>query len=129
MTLFSLLTIALLGVVPQLTSAAALPTDDFSLTLTARGTPSPLQPGTVHDCDSYHKVKSGDTCAKLAKAAHVSLKDFYSWNKGLHKDCGNLMSGYYVCTVEGSKKHSAPHPKPAGGKKRDVEAADAVDTA
>ncbi|KAL1888268.1 hypothetical protein Sste5346_009660 [Sporothrix stenoceras] len=100
MTLLSVLAVALLSAAP-LTGAVAVPSvDDISLTARVANAPSPLQPGTDHDCLRYHKAVSGDTCAKIANETHVSLSNFYAWNKGINHQCGNLMAGYYVCTQE-----------------------------
>jgi LysM repeat protein len=67
-------------------------------------TPSPIQPGIVDDCNDFHKVQSGDTCASIARSAGISLSQpadlalkFTSWNPGVGNGCSSLWLGYFVC--------------------------------
>lgn len=59
-------------------------------------TPSPIQSGTVNDCDQFHLVVSGDSCASIAPGAGISLANFYSWNHTVGTSCSSLWLGYYV---------------------------------
>ncbi|KAL3486232.1 hypothetical protein BJX62DRAFT_228928 [Aspergillus germanicus] len=61
-------------------------------------TPTPTQPGMVSDCNGFHEVVSGDTCASIAQAAGISLSWFTAWNSGVGSGCTSLWLGYYVCT-------------------------------
>ncbi|KAF3402057.1 LysM domain-containing protein [Penicillium rolfsii] len=60
-------------------------------------TPSPTQSGMADDCDQFHLVMSGDSCASIASSAGISLANFYSWNPTVGNSCSNLWLGYYVC--------------------------------
>ncbi|KAL3428538.1 hypothetical protein BDV09DRAFT_190857 [Aspergillus tetrazonus] len=60
-------------------------------------TPSPIQPGIITDCASFHEVQSGDTCALIAKDVGISLSQFNAWNTGVGSGCSSLWLGYYVC--------------------------------
>lgn len=60
-------------------------------------TPSPIQSGMVFDCDQFHLVSSGDTCASIAAGAEIPVADFYSWNPTVGSGCSSLWLGYYVC--------------------------------
>ncbi|OKL55215.1 hypothetical protein UA08_09512 [Talaromyces atroroseus] len=60
-------------------------------------TPTPIQTGMVSNCDAFHLVVSGDTCAALATAAGISLTNFYAWNPAVGTSCTGLDLGDYVC--------------------------------
>lgn len=68
----------------------------------AAAAPSPTQPGIAANCNAYHLVASGETCASIATTAGISLTDFYSWNSGVGSGCTALWLGYYVCVGVGS---------------------------
>lgn len=78
-------------------------------------TPTPTQAGMDDNCDAFHSVESGDTCAAIAKAADVSLSDFYKWNPGVGSDCSSLWLGYYVCTSVIGAKPTPTTTKPGNG--------------
>ncbi|PGH27223.1 hypothetical protein AJ80_01180 [Polytolypa hystricis UAMH7299] len=60
-------------------------------------TPTPVQPGMVTNCDEFHKVSSGDTCAMITQTNGISLSQFYSWNPNVGSDCSGIWLDYYVC--------------------------------
>ncbi|RHZ45036.1 uncharacterized protein CDV56_102610 [Aspergillus thermomutatus] len=60
-------------------------------------TPTPYQSGMVDDCDSFHLVVSGDSCAVIAEDANITLDEFYEWNPTVGTGCSSLWLGYYVC--------------------------------
>ncbi|KAL2697242.1 hypothetical protein AAEP93_002537 [Penicillium crustosum] len=60
-------------------------------------TPTPTQSGMVGTCNTFYRVGSDDTCERIAKAAGITLANFYDWNKGVGSDCGSLWLLYYVC--------------------------------
>jgi len=60
-------------------------------------TPTPIQTGMVTNCDTFHKVISGDQCDAVAKKASITLANFYKWNPAVGSTCGSLLLGYYVC--------------------------------
>ncbi|KAK0744621.1 hypothetical protein B0T21DRAFT_280736 [Apiosordaria backusii] len=64
---------------------------------------SPQMPGLAANCNRYHYVQSGDTCAVVAANNGISVAQFLSWNTAVDSGCTNLWLGYYVCTgVSGS---------------------------
>ncbi|CBF71205.1 hypothetical protein AN6664.2 [Aspergillus nidulans FGSC A4] len=60
-------------------------------------TPTPTQPGMIADCNAFHEVKSGDTCANIAQSAGISVSQFTAWNSGVGTGCTSLWLGYFVC--------------------------------
>jgi LysM repeat protein len=70
-------------------------------TTTTRGngvaTPTPTQTGMVTNCDTFHRVVSGDECAVIASRAGITLANFYRWNPAVGSTCSTLVLGYYVC--------------------------------
>lgn len=71
-------------------------------------TPTPTQGGMATNCNSFHLVKDGDTCASIASGAGITLANFYAWNSGVGSGCSSLWLGYYVCTgVQGSTAPTA----------------------
>ncbi|TID07466.1 LysM domain-containing protein [Colletotrichum higginsianum] len=59
-------------------------------------TPQPTQPGIAANCDKFHFVSDGDTCAKIASANGISAAQFAQWN-GLNSGCSNLWGSAYAC--------------------------------
>ncbi|KAL5040783.1 hypothetical protein BDW71DRAFT_213866 [Aspergillus fruticulosus] len=53
-------------------------------------TPTPTQPGMIADCNAFHEVKSGDTCASIAQSAGISVSQFTAWNSGVGTGCTSL---------------------------------------
>ncbi|KAL4820370.1 hypothetical protein BDW67DRAFT_172612 [Aspergillus spinulosporus] len=60
-------------------------------------TPTPIQPGMIGDCDSFHKVESGDTCTSITQSAGITLSQLTLWNPGVGSGCSSLWLGYFVC--------------------------------
>lgn len=60
-------------------------------------TPTPIQTGMVGNCNKFHKVGSKDNCETIAKAAGITLNNFYTWNKAIGTTCKNLWLDNYVC--------------------------------
>lgn len=75
------------------------PSIPTTTTTTGNGiaTPTPVQPNMVSNCDSFHKVQSGDTCATIAAAKGISVSQFTTWNPYVRSDCSLLWLDYYVC--------------------------------
>ena len=48
------------------------------MTLFVVGTPTPIQPGMVEDCDTFYYVQPGQGCADIAASNGISPADFYS---------------------------------------------------
>jgi LysM repeat protein len=64
---------------------------------TVSSTPSPLQPGTISTCITYHLVVSGDSCSAIESAAGITAAQFAAWNPDVNSACTNIELGYYVC--------------------------------
>lgn len=81
-------------------------------------TPTPIQPDMVGNCDAFHQVKDGDSCAAIASGNGISLDQFYNWNPSVGKGCKTLWKGYYVCvSIVGVKPTTTAKPtatKPPG---------------
>lgn len=60
-------------------------------------TPAPIQTGMVINCDSFHLVQSGDSCAVVASDANITLAELYAWNPAVGNSCSHLDVGDYVC--------------------------------
>ncbi|CEL01034.1 hypothetical protein ASPCAL00626 [Aspergillus calidoustus] len=50
----------------------------------------------IADCNAFHEVKSGDTCASIAQSASISVSQFTAWNSGVGTGCTSLWLGYFV---------------------------------
>ncbi|GIJ99590.1 hypothetical protein Aspvir_001724 [Aspergillus viridinutans] len=77
------------------TSGTAVATTSASTSAIA--TPTPYETGMVSDCDAFHLVVSGDTCATIASSAGISVSNFETWNPTVGFDCSGLWLDYYVC--------------------------------
>jgi LysM repeat protein len=51
----------------------------------------------VDNCDKFHLIETGDSCATIASEHSISLSHFFAWNSGVGTNCGSLWLGYYVC--------------------------------
>jgi len=81
-------------------SSRSTRTSTISITTTVNGisTPTPSQPGMVSNCDSFYKVKSGDTCENIASANGITVNDLVAWNKEIGgAQCNGLWVDLYVC--------------------------------
>ncbi|KAL4907197.1 hypothetical protein BDW74DRAFT_166705 [Aspergillus multicolor] len=90
-------------------ASAAVTTTSSSSSSSGNGitTPSPIQTGMVSNCDLFHLVESGDTCAAIAEGQGISLSDFYAWNPAVGTSCSYLGLGDYVCVgIVGSASSS-----------------------
>ncbi|KAL6230022.1 hypothetical protein BDW75DRAFT_234733 [Aspergillus navahoensis] len=83
----------------SLSSTVSTTTTTTTTTTTGNGvtTPTPYEPGITDDCDEFHLVVSGDTCAAIVSDAGITLDDFYTWNPTVGTGCSGLWLGYYVC--------------------------------
>lgn len=71
--------------VASTTSSSAIPT------------PTPYETGMVDDCDAFHYVVDGDTCASIASAAGITTTQLETWNPNVGSSCSGLWLDYYVC--------------------------------
>ncbi|KAJ6137781.1 hypothetical protein N7471_004267 [Penicillium samsonianum] len=60
-------------------------------------TPTPTRPGTVSNCQKFHKVIAGDTCSAILQSAGITLTQLVKNNPGIKSDCSNLLVDYYIC--------------------------------
>lgn len=68
-------------------------------TATAVGPSSPTQTGIASDCDEYHAVISGDSCAAIESTYDITFAQLYEWNPAIGSDCESLLVGYDVCVA------------------------------
>lgn len=62
-------------------------------------TPQPIQEGMVDNCNRWHLVESGDTCAAIASDAGITVSQLAEWNTGIGGTaCTGMWLGYYLCT-------------------------------
>ncbi|KAH7016398.1 uncharacterized protein B0I36DRAFT_368934 [Microdochium trichocladiopsis] len=60
-------------------------------------TPLPTQPSMVPNCDKFHLITTGDTCASIAARNGITVARFISWNKSLTTACTTLWANANVC--------------------------------
>ncbi|KAI1860817.1 uncharacterized protein JN550_011279 [Neoarthrinium moseri] len=60
-------------------------------------TPTPTQPGMVANCDAFHKVVSGDSCATIASKNGITVTQLAAWNDVGGTSCPGLWLDVYVC--------------------------------
>ncbi|KAL4998532.1 hypothetical protein BDV10DRAFT_201217 [Aspergillus recurvatus] len=80
------------GFTPTVTTTTATATSTNGVT-----TPTPTQPGMVSNCDAFHLVEAGDSCATIASSNGITQAQFLEWNEGVGAGCSSLWLGYYVC--------------------------------
>ncbi|KAJ5933798.1 hypothetical protein N7454_006127 [Penicillium verhagenii] len=49
------------------------------------------------DCDEYHTVARGDSCASIQSLYGITFAELYKWNPAIGSDCENLWIGSAVC--------------------------------
>lgn len=76
------------------------PTTTTTTTTTTTGngiaTPTPSQPGMVDNCDQFHKVSSGETCASIGAWYGVWPGRIGDWN-GVGSDCKGIWANAHMC--------------------------------
>ncbi|KAK5657992.1 hypothetical protein OQA88_2546 [Cercophora sp. LCS_1] len=60
-------------------------------------TPVPTQAGMVANCNKFHFVASGQTCAVIASLYSISTAQFTQWNPAANADCSGLWASTYAC--------------------------------
>lgn len=60
-------------------------------------TPTPIQTGTVTDCNAFYYVVSGDSCSSIASDKEVTVAHLEAWNPAIGTDCTNLWLDTYIC--------------------------------
>ncbi|WQF90152.1 Putative LysM domain-containing protein [Colletotrichum destructivum] len=73
-------------------------------------TPQPIQDGMVNNCNRFHLVQAGETCATIASKTGVTVAQLTTWNKGIGSSCTGMWAGYHLCTgvVGGSPTQPPP---------------------
>ncbi|KAL6150732.1 hypothetical protein ACJQWK_00294 [Exserohilum turcicum] len=59
--------------------------------------PAPINLGTSDNCNKWHVVGQGDTCAILESKYKISHASFMSWNPSLTDTCSNLRTEMAYC--------------------------------
>ncbi|KAK3951455.1 hypothetical protein QBC32DRAFT_371120 [Pseudoneurospora amorphoporcata] len=76
---------------PACPSSVTNPLFRLAATTTKAGngiaTPTPIQPNMVANCDSFYKVKSGDTCDVIAAKSGISSAQIISSNASVGSGC------------------------------------------
>ncbi|PYI36128.1 hypothetical protein BP00DRAFT_474788 [Aspergillus indologenus CBS 114.80] len=57
----------------------------------------PTQTGIAVNCDRYHTVVNGDSCAAIESEYSITFAQLYGWNPAIGSDCETLQIGYAVC--------------------------------
>ncbi|KAI8274707.1 hypothetical protein K4K60_009322 [Colletotrichum sp. SAR11_57] len=60
-------------------------------------TPAPFQAGMIGNCEKFHFVKPGETCAVIAANNKISTSDFTKWNPAAGSSCTRLWANTYAC--------------------------------
>jgi hypothetical protein len=53
-------------------------------------TPVPTQPGMISNCNKFHFVQQGQSCATIAALYSISVAQFIQWNPAARDDCSGL---------------------------------------
>ena len=77
---------------PTITQSSGSPA-----TTTGVVTPTPIQDGTVKNCDKFHLVQDGELCTDILSIYGISLADLFTWNPAVGSRCTNLWANTYVC--------------------------------
>ncbi|USP75585.1 hypothetical protein yc1106_02859 [Curvularia clavata] len=59
--------------------------------------PAPINLGTSENCNKWHVVGQGDTCAALESKYKISHTSFKEWNPSLTDSCSNLRTEMAYC--------------------------------
>ncbi|KAL4874685.1 hypothetical protein BJY04DRAFT_224793 [Aspergillus karnatakaensis] len=60
-------------------------------------TPLPTQPGMVSNCDAFHLVQQGETCASISARYGITQAQFITWNPTVGASCTGIWADAYVC--------------------------------
>jgi len=107
--------ISIIGVDPSPTSTTA--TTSTTTTPPGNGvtTPLPTQVNMVTNCNKFHFVQGGQTCATIAGLYSISTSQFVSWNPAAGNDCSGLWASTYACVgVIGQTPTVPPTPTSTG---------------
>ncbi|KAL6230075.1 hypothetical protein BDW75DRAFT_245169 [Aspergillus navahoensis] len=74
------------------------PTTKTTTTTTTTNTaPSQTQTGIAPNCNKYHTVVSGESCAGIESSYGITFAQLYEWNPAIGDNCQSLWVGYDVC--------------------------------
>jgi LysM repeat protein len=73
-------------------------------------TPNPIQPGIPSNCDAFHLIKSGDSCAAIASTYGITTAKLISWNAEIGPNCQSLWVDYYICVSIVGEEPASPSP-------------------
>lgn len=60
--------------------------------------PGPTFSGIPSNCNKYHLVQTGDSCASIEDRYFITDKQFHDWNPAVSADCSqNFWLGFYYC--------------------------------
>ncbi len=60
-------------------------------------TPQPTQGNMVKNCNQFHYIYKGNTCAQITSYHHISQHDFATWNPLVGEQCAGLWADAYAC--------------------------------
>ncbi|RGP66619.1 tpa exp: domain-containing [Fusarium longipes] len=79
-------------------------------------TQQPTQAKIVDNCNKFHFVKSGETCASIASKYSITGAEFLKWNPSVETGCTGLWADAYACvSVIGYKPTPSPTTGPSNG--------------
>ncbi|KAK3175840.1 hypothetical protein K4F52_009947 [Lecanicillium sp. MT-2017a] len=79
-------------------------------------TPTPTQPGMVGNCEEFHHVEQGQSCATIVSKYEIAISDFVKWNDVGGLDCTGLWADVYVCiSVIGGSQNPPTTTDPGNG--------------
>jgi hypothetical protein len=80
-------------------------------------TPQPTQPGMVANCNKFHWIAKGVSCAQVTSFQKISLADFVKWNPTVKDDCSGMWAEVNVCVgvIGGSSPTPTPTPTTTAG--------------
>ncbi|KAM7198759.1 hypothetical protein V8F20_006074 [Naviculisporaceae sp. PSN 640] len=79
------------------TTPAKPPTTTTTKPTNGINTPLPTQTGMATNCNKFHLVPPGQTCATIATQYSISVAQFQQWNPAAKSDCTGLWANSYAC--------------------------------
>lgn len=61
--------------------------------------PAPIHPGTATNCNAWHVVAAGETCASVETTAAITHAQFMAWNPAVNEACTTNFWGTYAYCV------------------------------
>ncbi|KAF5483035.1 LysM domain-containing protein [Colletotrichum siamense] len=60
-------------------------------------TPSPIQSSMVTNHDTFHFVRSDESCRIIADKFGITVANFVAWNSAVGSSCAGLWANTYAC--------------------------------